>query len=212
MIFSKKYPPRIRDKKRQSGFTLIEVLIVVVMIGILGSIAAPGWLGFVSQQRVSRANDVVLRALQSTQSQARKTKLSYSFVLRLGSNGVPEVASFPDAGGTTSFSSIPSSAWKSVGADIGLAPGQVWIGTNLSGTNTGSGQPSIITNTPTGRITFDNTGVLLTSSRSPAVGLTVAVAQPSGSNDANPSTMRCVQITTVLGSMETRQGDTLCNK
>ncbi len=189
----------LRRKKRQGGFTLIEVLIVVLMIGVLSSIAAPGWLGFLGQQRVNRANDVVLRALQRTQSEARTRKLNYSFMIRMGSNGVPELASFPDTNGTTT----PTN-WQSLGADIGLSPNQVWAGTNFTGTNVASGTPTAVTTTPSGRIQFDHTGVLRSSAKSLASPLNITLGQ-FGSNPPSTSTMRCVQITTLLGSMETRR-------
>ncbi|TVR15688.1 MAG: prepilin-type N-terminal cleavage/methylation domain-containing protein, partial [Phormidium sp. GEM2.Bin31] len=36
----------------RQGFTTIEVLVVIVMIGILTAIAAPSWLSFVNNRRV----------------------------------------------------------------------------------------------------------------------------------------------------------------
>lgn len=194
-----------QSRQRQGGFTLIEVLIVVVIIGILGSIAAPGWLGFVNQQRVNKANEVVLRGLQSAQSEARKTKLNYSFALKMETGRVPEFATFPDPTGTTE----PSN-WKSIGADIGLSPGQVWVGTNLAGQNESGGAVNVVGATPTGRITFDHTGVLQSSNRSPDVDLRLVTAQPGGGTDPAPGTLRCVKITTLLGSIETYRTDAIC--
>lgn len=189
----------LRRKKWQGGFTLIEVLVVIIIIGVLGSIAAPGWLSFLNQQRVNRANDVVLRALQSTQSEARKTKFSYSFMIRMGSSGVPELASFPDSDGNAT----PTN-WQSLGSDIGISANQVWVGTNISGTNASSGSPTAVTTTPAGRIRFDHTGVLRSSAKSLTSPLNITLGQ-FGSNPPSTNTMRCVQITTLLGSMETRR-------
>ena len=77
-----------------SGFTLIEVLVAIVIVSILSAIAAPSWLGFVARQRLNKANDSVFAALQQAQREAKKNKRSYSVSIQLN-NSIPQVSVHP---------------------------------------------------------------------------------------------------------------------
>jgi prepilin-type N-terminal cleavage/methylation domain-containing protein len=69
-----------------SGFTLVETLIVVVTLGILAAIAAPSWLTFVNTRRLNVAQDEVYRAMRQAQSQAKKQKLTWQVSFRQQNN------------------------------------------------------------------------------------------------------------------------------
>jgi prepilin-type N-terminal cleavage/methylation domain-containing protein len=67
-------PHRPNSLTPSSGFTLIEVLVVIIIAAVLAGIAAPGWLAFVNRQRIiSVQNDLVanLNKLQSDAQQRR---------------------------------------------------------------------------------------------------------------------------------------------
>jgi prepilin-type N-terminal cleavage/methylation domain-containing protein len=63
---------RLRPK---SGYTLLEVLIVVTIIGIFMAIALPSWLGFLERRYLVYAQERVQRAKYEAKSNARKNKL-----------------------------------------------------------------------------------------------------------------------------------------
>ena len=67
-----------RRTKNQSGFTIIEILVVVLMVGIVGAIAAPTWIMFANRQKVRTVNDRVFNAIQRAQSQAQLASLGHS--------------------------------------------------------------------------------------------------------------------------------------
>jgi prepilin-type N-terminal cleavage/methylation domain-containing protein len=66
--------PKTRSRKGDQGFTLLELIVTVLVLGILSSIAAPSWLAFINNQRVRTVNDRVLQSLRSAQSEAKRTK------------------------------------------------------------------------------------------------------------------------------------------
>lgn len=60
------------------GYTLTEVMVVLVVMGLLGALAAPSWLLFWQRQRVRTAAGQLQFALQRAKSEAAKNSVRYA--------------------------------------------------------------------------------------------------------------------------------------
>jgi prepilin-type N-terminal cleavage/methylation domain-containing protein len=86
---------KVPSNSSAAGFTLLEMLVVVAIVGILFSIAAPGWVGFMNRQRVSSARDQVVQAIRTAQAEAQRSRTPYKFTMDTNADP-PKVAIRPD--------------------------------------------------------------------------------------------------------------------
>ena len=193
--------------QQDAGFSLIELIVVLLLVGILAAIAAPGWAAFVNRQRINKFNDAVFAALQEAQREAKNKKLSYSVSFRKNST-TQEVAIYRTDTGV--------STWKPLGTDVGVSSDKFLLGTNLNSTteNTADSTVSYSLNA-SAKITFDYMGTLPNASFGTPIapsteppGLKIVVAVPSSANPASASSVkRCIIVKTLLGSMLTAKDD-----
>lgn len=120
---------------KESGFTLIELLAVTVMVGVLSAIAAPSWLAFTNNQRLSAGQSTVFNAIKSAQSEAKKLSRPVTVAItssKIGQNDLKDVTITSSVGSNISLVFDAKGQPKKVnGADF--VPLQLQI--NASGTS-----------------------------------------------------------------------------
>jgi len=204
-------PPWRKDStKGEAGFSLLELVVVVLMIAILSAIAAPSWLAFVNRQRVAKVNDGVWSALQEAQREAKRTQLSYSVSFRQPAGEVPQVAVYPTQDRRTGDDielDNNSNAWRPLTEGLDIKPEQVTLCSNIdSNTANEQANPEPNCNLDTARtIIFDYQGNLaLVNGQDPEIndGINITVAVPQSNGDPIETTARCVVVKTLIGSMQ----------
>ena len=79
--------PREIDHKKAAGFTLIELMIVVVVIGILAAIGFPSYQDYVRRGHRSSAEQLIME-IASKQSQYILDARTYTDIIGAGTNGL----------------------------------------------------------------------------------------------------------------------------
>ncbi|EKD06534.1 type II secretion system protein [Limnospira platensis] len=172
-----------RRTKNQSGFTIIEILVVVLMVGIVGAIAAPTWIMFANRQKVRTVNDRVFNAIQEAQSKAQLTSLSH-FIQFGEHRGIPAYRIYLT---TTKDNQRPD--WQTLDVNGEINEGQITLRVVAPGGDN--------------ILEFDHLGVVLNTIKEDDPFWVVV-------SSADNSVTHCVAVRTRLLSTQKLQGDD-CN-
>lgn len=168
-------------QKKDAGFSLAEIVVILVMVGVLAAIGGASWLGFLNNQRMRVAVNESVSAIRLAQGGARRENLRWVAAFR-ESNGQVQWA--------VSRTTTPVAQWNwqnLLGDDSNL------IEIDLANTSFNEvsdtyqvafeydGRMSTI-NTPPRRITF----------------------RPV--NNASADAQRCIRMVTMLGALRTETG------
>ena len=81
-----------RERVRSSGFTLLETLVVLGLIGILSAAVVPTWNGLLERWQVSGAQSKAYSAIRQTQTAAMSHHMTWQFSIREALSGGVEWA------------------------------------------------------------------------------------------------------------------------
>ncbi|MCT7982825.1 type II secretion system GspH family protein [Laspinema sp. A4] len=175
------------SQELEQGFTLLEALVVVFIIGILSAIAAPSWLSMLNKSRLGRAQDAVALAISEGQSRAKQRKSSWQVSFRQNGNDM-EWAVHPVA------TPPGDNSWQHIGQDFN---GQGMIRIDETKTNLAAANTAI----PPWNVQFNDKGELL---------------DPQQANQDSPQKItlvfqngggeRCVILQTLLGNVHKTEG------
>jgi prepilin-type N-terminal cleavage/methylation domain-containing protein len=183
---------RSRHKASIAGFTLLEVLVVLIIIGVLFAIAAPSWNALMNRQRINTIREQAVQVIREGQNQARTTRIG-RFVVFDG-DGITEparAAIVPQANGAIPPDITKINNWRTLG------DGEVKIGTMEFSANSLSSTKQIL---------FDNKGAVdrdWLGASTKTNELLVVKIKPKG---AAVATQRCVIVDTLLGAVRLADG------
>jgi prepilin-type N-terminal cleavage/methylation domain-containing protein len=172
------------SRKSDGGFTLLELIVVVLVLGLLSSIAAPSWLAFINRQRVRTVNERVLQTLRSAQSEAKRSKRDIIITFN------PTPATDPP---TAIIKTDPAQnpPLQTVTFDAGgeIKPGTIKLTVD----------PPAGATAPPNSIVFDYQG-------NPSTTQFVVTVVPATSEPDDISARQCARVETLIGGMRTAEG------
>ncbi|MEO0350647.1 MAG: hypothetical protein AAF282_11435 [Cyanobacteria bacterium P01_A01_bin.15] len=158
---------------RNKGFTLIELFVIVIMVGILGAIAAPGWLAYLNRRQVTATRDDVYQSLLQAQTRAKQRSVTYEVEFQETADGVLQWSVHPKG-------TAPSS-WEEASS------GNVEIDTGCAGALDPIGAGD--------KFEFDFKGNVI------SVGTLYFASETSAAVGDNDQTIRAVDIATLIGGL-----------
>ncbi|MEG4104819.1 prepilin-type N-terminal cleavage/methylation domain-containing protein [Microcoleus sp. S13_C5] len=103
-----------RATKPVAGFTMIELLIIILIIGIFSAIVAPSWLMFINNYRLKASLDRAYSAMELAHSNAKREKVSWQASFKQVGENV-QIAVHP---ADIPPGQVPASQWKKLEPQI----------------------------------------------------------------------------------------------
>lgn len=174
---------KTKQRHFSTGYTLLELLIAVMILGILAVVGLPNWFRYVSEQHLNQANEATETLLRTAQNRAKQEAQSFLVEFRMNNN-IPQASLYrADSNANSCWTYLTSIGnQKSTRDDcLNLAEaGRITVsliqGDTITFNYDGTISPSSELQ-PNKKVTFSLTGI----SNSP---------------------QRCVRIKTILGSID----------
>ncbi len=195
--------PRRRSTAPDAGFTFLEILILVILIGIFSAIAAPSWLMFINNHRLKQSLDRAYWAMELAQSNAKRDKIAWQASFKEVGNTVQVAIHKSDI----SPAKVPANQWKSLEHQIRINRNDTTLRKVNENTN------EVKENGTVWRAMFNYRGCPVYN-KTDECGLTSILAKGnltlSHPNLKNGD--RCVIISTLLGHTRTSQRQSTANQ
>lgn len=175
-----------------AGFTLIELIVIVVIVGTLSAIAAPSWLAFLNKQRLTTAQSEAVTAMREAQGNAKRQKRSWEVCFKDDSTKVTWTVRPTPNNNPPLDCATNAGLWKNLtesdAQKIRLDP----VSTNIG-------------------VRFQSNGWLDPQAHQPPAGADTDIRQVTLMlRNQSGGSKRCVFVATMLGAIRTGS-DTECN-
>ena len=106
-----------------AGFTMVEILIILLIIGIFSAIVAPSWLMFINNERLKVSLDRAYSAMELARSNAKRDKISWQASFKEVEKNV-QVAVHP---ADIPPAQVPANQWKNLEPQIQIDTGETTV-------------------------------------------------------------------------------------
>lgn len=176
------------------GYTLIEILVTVILVGILAVVGLPNWFNYINEQKLNQASEATETLLRTAQNRALQEGQAFQVEFR-NSDNIPQASLYrTDSDANNCWAYLSSIGDRKSVRDDCL---------NLAEAN----KINLLLDDENKTITFSYDGTINPKSKlQPNEKITFTLTALS-----NPP-QRCVRIKTILGSLDQGKDNIECQR